>query len=131
MIENFIDTFRYVEYVVKDKGKFILKASKYIFRVYDAIIRYKKMKNSLNNNSEIVKQLKIKQKLFGNIRAFYQKDSTKHLSQKFVINLRNFYNNPQLTNNNSLNSNLSGNNSLSENDIIKVLNIIVQDISSC
>jgi hypothetical protein len=131
MIENFIDTFRYVEYVVKDKGKFILKASKYIFRVYDAIIRYKKMKNSLNNNSEIIKQLKIKQRLFGNIRAFYQNDPTKPLSQKFVINLRNFYNNPQLTNNNSFNSNLIGSNSLNKDDIIKILSIIVQDISSC
>lgn len=131
MIENFIDTFRYVEYVVKDSGKFILKASKYIFRVYDAIIRYKKIKNSLNNNSEIIKQLKIKQNLFGNIRAFYQKDSTKSLSQKFTKNLRKFYSNISLTNNNLLNNDSLNNNLISIDDIIKVLNIIVQDIGSC
>jgi hypothetical protein len=131
MIENFIDTFRYVEYVVKDSGKFILKASKYIFRVYDAIIRYKKIKNSLNNNSEIIKQLKIKQNLFGNIRAFYQKDSTKSLSSKFTKNLLKFYSNISLTNNNSLNNDSLNNKLISIDDIIKVLNIIVQDIGSC
>ena len=133
MIENFIDTFRYVEYVVEDSGKFILKASKYIFRVYDAIIRYKKIKNNLNNNSDIIKQLKIKQNLFGNIRAFYQKDSTKSLSNKFTKNLRKFYTNISLSNNNSLNYIFYNDslNNIHSDDIIKVLNIIVQDIGSC
>lgn len=125
MIENFIDIFRYVEYIHKDNSKFILKASKYLYRVYDAIIKYSKV-----NNNEIIKQFKIKQKLFNNIRIFYQKDSTKTLSKKFTNNLRKFYISGQLNNNNSLNNNISlnSNNPLNDDDIIKILENIIEDI---
>lgn len=132
MIENFIDIFRYVEYIHKDNSKFILKASKYLYRVYDAIIKYFKITKNLNNNSEIIKQLKIKQKLFNNIRTFYQKNSTKTLSNKFTNSLRKFYISVQLNNNNTLNNNISSNsnNPLNDNDIIKILENIIEDIKN-
>lgn len=69
MIENFIDLFRYIEYIHNDCSKFILKGSKYIFRIYDAIINFMGKKN--------IEKLNNKKKLFSTIRSFYQTNSTR------------------------------------------------------
>jgi len=78
MIENLIDTFRYYEYMISDYNRFLLKASKYIYRAYDAMIKYLEMKNGSRQNNF---KLNNKKKIFHNIRNFYKKNSSKDLSQ--------------------------------------------------
>ena len=51
MIENYIDLFRYCEYLNQDDNYFILKSSKYIYRIYDAIERYYNLNANANAKS--------------------------------------------------------------------------------
>lgn len=79
MIENLIDTFRYYEYMKSDYKRFLLKASKYIYRAYDAMTKYLEM----NNGSRLTNlNLNNKKKIFHNIRNFYKKKSNEDLSQE-------------------------------------------------
>lgn len=125
MLENLIDVFRYSQKIDEDNFKFVLKASKYIFRIYDAIQEYLKITKNINENlpSEETKQnnttsnLKIanKKKLFNNIRNFYKKHTNSH----------NF----QLNTNKQIESRIA---ELFEsyNNIDALLNMIISDISS-
>ena len=108
MIENFIDLFRYIEYIHTDCSKFILKGSKYIFRIYDAIINFIDKKN--------IEKLNDKKNLFSSIRLFYQTNSTKSLSNNLKTNLSEFYLNKKIIT------------SINKNEIIIILEKIIVDI---
>jgi hypothetical protein len=67
MIENYLDIFRYYEYI-NNPDYFIFKSSKYIIRIYDAINRfYNKNINNVNNN--ILKIIRLKKNIFNSIRS--------------------------------------------------------------
>jgi len=108
MIENFIDLFRYVEYIHTDCSKFILKGSKYIFRIYDAIINFIGKKN--------IEKLNDKKNLFSSIRSFYQTNSTKSLSNNLKTNLSEFYLDKKIIT------------SINKDEIIMILEKIIVDI---
>ena len=126
MLENLIDVFRYCEKIDKDNFKFVLKASKYIFRIYDAIQKYleitKKGNESLpseetkKNNTKSNLKVANKKKLFNNIRNFYKAHTNSHnFSQntnknieKRIVELFTSY----------------------KNDVSPLLSMIISDISS-
>jgi hypothetical protein len=128
MFENLIDTMRYCEYIYKDNNKFIFKISKYLYRIYDGILRYLEMKGYPLNNIES------KKKLFNNIRLFYQKNSTKKLSQKIINDLDKFCREDTLNNVNNLNNiniNLVNKKELNINNSINILYRVLNDIIYC
>jgi hypothetical protein len=80
MLENLIDVFRYCEKINNDNFKFVLKASKYIFRIYDAIQKYLEIpkieslpsEETKKNNTKSNRKIENKKQLFSNIRNFYK-----------------------------------------------------------
>jgi hypothetical protein len=116
IIENLIDTMKYYEYININNNKFILKASKYLSRVYDGIIRLLNMDK--NNNSNNIQKLKIKKNIFDSIHKFYKNNSTRNLSKSYIEKLYKIYNINRLDNVNLLNM----------DDINNLLNNILKDI---
>ena len=73
MIENYLDIFRYYEYI-NNSDYFILKSSKYIIRVYDAISRFHN-KNIKNINNNMLKSMIEKKNIFNSIRTKFKNNS--------------------------------------------------------
>ena len=116
MIENFIDIFRYIEYIHNHNHNyniFILKSSKYIYRIYDAMINFLK-----KNNKAVISNYYKKMNLFNLIRKSYKQNPTIILENNIIHKL-------------CLNYNIEKRNSNSINieDIRIILNKIVLDIS--
>lgn len=125
MLENLIDVFRYSQKIGNDNFKFVLKASKYIFRIYDAIQKYLEITKNGNESSpseetkknNTTSNLKVanKKNLFNNIRNFYKKHTNSH----------NF----QLNTNKQIESRIAKL-FMSYNNIDSLLSMIISDISS-
>jgi len=116
MIENLIDIFRYIEYTNKDNNMFLSKSSKYLIRIYDAILRYREMsKLSSNNNSNLIE----KKSLFTEIRNSY-KNNSKLLQPNSIKKIRQLY----------LKNNIK-NNILNKDNILQILNEVKTDIKNC